>query len=306
MTRQSPFTRTERVLAYIHDNLEQALTLDDLARVCGVSRWQLQRIFQQQTGLNVAQYVRELKLSLAADTVLQSDGRMLDIAYQHGFASEVSFSRAFKQFFGLSPSAYRRRGIRVGLRNPIQIGRSNQIDHAFLQTRIEYREPFAIFGLSTALQGVLAEKPDFYTQVPLTWEKLLSQVAQLDGLEAQMIGVVDTRLTHDSQQHIEYWAGLNVHLDYLAQLKQLQSQSCLSRLAIPAQEYAVVSYQGQLSGFSQLVEWLICEWLPDSGYDSINGFELECYGELALHGHQPSQMEYWLPVIPVTQPRKKL
>lgn len=301
MSRQSPFTRTERVLAYIHDNLEQALALDDLAEVCGVSRWQLQRIFQQQTGLNVAQYVRELKLSLAADAVLQSDARMLDIALQHGFASEVSFSRAFKQFFGLSPSAYRRRGIRVGLRTPIKIRHGEPIDRAFLHTRIEYRSPLQITGLSTSLQGVLADNPDFYTQVPLTWEKLLAQVAKIESLSGQMIGVVDTRLTNDQQQSVEYWAGLDLVPEQLGLLQAELGESALASLSIPAQEYAVVSYQGQLSGFSQLVEWLICEWLPDSGYDSVNGFELECYGELTLLGQEPNKMEYWLPVSPSTK-----
>ena len=66
----------------------------------------------------MAHYVRELKLSQAAEALLSGRQRVLDLALCYGFGSEVSFSRAFKQQFGCSPLAYRKRGLRLGLRTP--------------------------------------------------------------------------------------------------------------------------------------------------------------------------------------------
>ena len=65
-------TRIERVLDYIHANLDQPLSLEALARQSCWSRWQLQRVFLHETGQTVAHYVRELKLSMAAEALLST------------------------------------------------------------------------------------------------------------------------------------------------------------------------------------------------------------------------------------------
>ena len=296
MKGQSPYSRVERVLDYIHQHIDQTLSLDDLVEVFGISRWQLQRIFQQQTGLNVAQYVRELKLSLAAEKVLTTDDRMLDIAYQFGFTSEVSFSRSFKQLFGLSPSQYRRRGTKVGLRNPITQRAEHFIDSTSLQTRIEHKSEFTVYGISSPVNGLLDAAPNVATIVPSLWETLLSRLGNPNDLKAQLVGVVDTQHHTPEHANLRYWAALQLD-DFPAEtLQNYLAQTQLSTLVIPTQDYAVVSYHGLASGFSQLVEWLMCDWLPQSGYDSVNGFELEHYGALINNIDTPTDMEYWLPV----------
>ncbi|CAK2423310.1 Helix-turn-helix protein [Vibrio crassostreae] len=93
------FDRISRVLAYIHANLSSALSLEDIAKQSCWSRWQLQRVFQAETGLTVANYVRELKLSQAAEELLDSKERVIDIALELGFNSShkksLSFGRAW-------------------------------------------------------------------------------------------------------------------------------------------------------------------------------------------------------------------
>ncbi len=91
--------RVEKIVDYIHQNLDKPLTVTELADISCWSRWQLQRVFQEQTNHNLAQYVREQKLSRAAEQLLKSDQKVTDIALDFGFNSEVSFSRAFKQLF---------------------------------------------------------------------------------------------------------------------------------------------------------------------------------------------------------------
>ncbi|AQS35503.1 DNA-binding domain-containing protein, AraC-type [Shewanella psychrophila] len=296
MSNRSPLTRIEGVLEYIHDNLDKSLSLEELAEQSCWSRWQLQRVFQSQTGLSVAQYVRELKLSLAAERMITGGERMLDIAYELGFNSEVSFSRAFKQFFGSSPREYKLRGVRVGLRNPLtkltNLASSSVVDSAFLQTRIEYRPAFSILGVSSPIKGVLSDSPDFSTIVPETWRKLHDILdAQLVSA-SELIGVVDTRIV--AEPLINYWAGIESQTIKWDGQKVLQT---LNPLEIPAQEYAVVSYTGAISGFSHVVEWLICTWLPESGYSGVEGLELETYGAIEERDNEAhTEMEYWLPV----------
>ncbi len=134
--------RIEKLLSYIHIHVDLPLTLDDLSKQSCWSRWQLQRVFQAKTGLNVAQYVREIKLSLAAEHLLTSRERMVDIAVEFGFNSEISFSRAFKQQFGLSPKSYRQQGIRRGIKIPLVRPSANttifQSNNDYFQDRKSY------------------------------------------------------------------------------------------------------------------------------------------------------------------------
>jgi len=108
------FTRIERILDYIHTNIDSPLSVEYLAKKSCWSRWQLQRIFLQETNQTVAQYVREIKLSRAAEQLLSNSNRIMDIALNCGFNSEISFNRSFKQLFQCSPRAYRKRGQHIG------------------------------------------------------------------------------------------------------------------------------------------------------------------------------------------------
>jgi AraC family transcriptional regulator len=107
--------RVSLLLSYIDNNFHQSLDVILLAQISGWSRWQLQRIFRAHTGLNVAQYVRQLRLAIAAWELLNTRDRQLDIALFCGFESEVSFSRCFKQHFGCPPRNYRQLGELTGI-----------------------------------------------------------------------------------------------------------------------------------------------------------------------------------------------
>ncbi len=115
MELNSQTQRIASVLQYIDWNLQKSLDVNSLSKISGWSRWQLQRVFSAHTGLNVAQYVRQLRLAIAAWRLLNSNDRQLDIALFCGFDSEVSFSRSFKQHFGCPPREYRQLGQLTGI-----------------------------------------------------------------------------------------------------------------------------------------------------------------------------------------------
>ena len=90
---------------------------------------------------------------------------------------------------------------------------------------------------------------------------------------------------------LPYWAGV-------AAEEGSEPPSGLARLAIPPQEYAVLSHVGPISQLGQTLNWFILHWLPASGYRGLDGFELERYTP-DFDGQQPyARMEYWLPIAP--------
>lgn len=82
-------------------------TLDDLARLCGLSRRQLMRAFRQETGQTVGAYVQRVLLDRARALLRETDLPIAEIARQSGFASPTSFATAFRRAQGHPPRTYR-------------------------------------------------------------------------------------------------------------------------------------------------------------------------------------------------------
>ena len=316
------FNRIEKVLDYIHHHLDLPLTLDDLSQKSCWSRWQLQRVFSAKTGLSVAQYVREIKLSKAAELLLCSRSeRIVDIAFQFGFSSEISFSRAFKQFFSCSPRAYKQRGLRTGLRQPItalmlaskanhSVGCAlfdNPIDPRFIQIRIEHKPQFLIEGCRGAITGLFSLNPNFESEVPKIWQRFHQHSSCFTSPSSQtFIGVVDASRdvieypSLDEPQTLDYWAGMPVESLPTGSLSISTNtnvaQHSLHYFEVPTQEYVVLPHVGPISGLKHRLEWLISHWLPNSGYRGIDGIELEMYSPDYQADSPQAYMEYWLPI----------
>ncbi|GLQ75318.1 AraC family transcriptional regulator [Vibrio penaeicida] len=286
--------RIEKLLSYIHSNVDLPLTLEDLSKQSCWSRWQLQRVFHSKTGLNVAQYVREIKLSLAAEQILTSHDRMVDISVAFGFNSEISFSRAFKQYFGLSPRAYRQQGnrnrIKIPLVRPSASAPRFQPDTDYFQIRIEHRAASTLYGIREPIKGLFAQIPNFKQKVPQIWEELHSKCKEVRGLSPQL-GVIDATHSVMGEEGLEYWSGLNAE-----QLSE-RTKAKLSSLDIPEHDYAVLPVHGPIEKLADLVEWFILFWLPDSGYQGVDGYEIEVYDHRFNATSDTSYMEYWFPVI---------
>ncbi|MFV0573998.1 MAG: helix-turn-helix domain-containing protein [Vibrio sp.] len=295
------FTRIEKVLEYIHHHLFLSLSLEDLAQKSCWSRWQLQRVFTAATGVNVAQYVREIKLSKAAENLIDTPNeRIVDIALSLGFNSEISFSRSFKQFFGCSPRDYRKRGIRTGLRQPLtralnnstqELETSSQLNSQLSQIRIEHKDAFQLMGCRGEIRGIFDPDPNFQQSVPEVWQQLdLMKSRHLpEGyavLHNQRFGVIDT--VSQNNQSLTYWA---------TEPFQAKHQDNFSTLTIPEQEYAVLSHKGEVVSLKFQLEWFFTCWLPQSGYTGVDGYELEIYPEDYDSSDPDAYMEYWLPVV---------
>ena len=101
--------RIQRVVDHIDAHLAAPLDLATLAAIAHVSPWHFHRVFQASTGETLADRVRRRRLEIAAARLLtQPPATALSIALDVGFASAEVFTRAFRQHFGVTPTAWRR------------------------------------------------------------------------------------------------------------------------------------------------------------------------------------------------------
>ena len=96
-------------VALMEANLEETISLDELAQYVGISRRQLERLFQKHLKCVPSRYYLELRLGRARQLLLQSNLSIIDISLACGFISAPHFSKCYRDFFGIPPRDERRR-----------------------------------------------------------------------------------------------------------------------------------------------------------------------------------------------------
>ena len=272
-------TRLNRVLSHIEQNLHQTVLVADLAELAGWSRWQLQRVFAEKTGLSVAQYIRHLRLSQAATQLISTSERHLDIALNAGFESEATFSRAFRQQFDCTPRQYRNRAVPAGIRFPLAETRMHSI-------RLEFRDAFQIHGLRCRTHGLFSLTPDYKQRIPELWKQTLSALSETQSEFSKPIGVIE--VGEQSEGQLTYWVGCESFDPAPTESFQM--------LSVPASLYAVIRHIGPLDHLPETIRWFIVHWLDYSPYEAYEGFDIEDYLDLQESSEPPRRVDYWIPI----------
>ncbi|MBU3102068.1 MULTISPECIES: HD domain-containing protein [Clostridium] len=92
-------------IEYIEENIKEELTIELLANEVGYSVYHFSRIFTEQMGMPLMEYVRERRLICASKYIF--DGKkILDVSIEFGFKTHSGFSKAFKKKFGFTPTQH--------------------------------------------------------------------------------------------------------------------------------------------------------------------------------------------------------
>ncbi len=95
-------------VSLMESNIEEPIGLDELASHVGLSRRQLERLFQKHLRCVPTRYYLELRLRRARQLLLQTSKSIVEIAFSCGFVSAPHFSKCYRDFFGVPPRDERR------------------------------------------------------------------------------------------------------------------------------------------------------------------------------------------------------
>lgn len=98
----------EKTVAYVREHYAEPLTVEQLAGMAGVGRWQFSEQFRRLTGEKPLDYINTLRMNRAKELLLLTDDTLRDIAHNVGFRDECYFNRRFSRMFGCSPKSYAR------------------------------------------------------------------------------------------------------------------------------------------------------------------------------------------------------
>jgi AraC-like DNA-binding protein len=102
------FAHISAAIRYAEEHVSRRPGIAELARIAGMSTYQLDRRMQRVFGLTTGQWVLKTRISHASRALLDTDKAVAEIALEAGYADQSAFTRQFRRSTGLSPTAYRR------------------------------------------------------------------------------------------------------------------------------------------------------------------------------------------------------
>lgn len=232
--------KINRCIEFIELNLKNELILQTIAQQSGLSLYHCHRIFSGLTGYSLKEYIRKRRLSNAAVELINSKKRIIDLAYDYGYETPESFSRAFKQLFSVNPSIYRKRIPYIKLVDKIDIYENKSIlikGGKMIKPEIIEKPAFHILGYAVETNYL---NGDNFKDIPQFWkeampEGLLQKISKKLKPEC-CLGVC---LDFQEDGKMKYIIGYEV--EALDQVPPRQFQTF-----IPSAKYAVFTAKGKM------------------------------------------------------------
>ena len=157
-------------IEYIEKNLDATIEIDEIAKAAYTSRYHFQRMFHALTGVTLTEYIRNRRLTLAAEELSVGNAKIIEIAVKYGYESPDAFAKAFQRLHGVTPSKIRKGDVKLKAfpKLSFQISIKGESE---LEYRIVEKGEFKVFGIvfstTTVNNALYKEIPEFCDKI---WE----------------------------------------------------------------------------------------------------------------------------------------
>jgi len=272
-----------KAIWYIESHLGDALTLDEIAAIGGVSRFHMVRAFAAATGLSVMRYVRARRLSEAARALAGGAPDILNLALEADYGSHEAFTRAFRDHFGVTPEAVRAASCvdKLRLQEPIMM--DSTLTESLQAPRFETGKAMLVAGVGERYNHANGGT----ATIPGQWQRYHQKVDEIpDRVGNVAYGVC---CNGDDSGNFDYIAGVEV-----SDFSNLPRE--FSRVRIPEQKYAVFTHSEHISTIRRTVNTIWNHWLPESGLCVADAPNFERYDEKFDPATGSGGLEIWVPV----------
>lgn len=102
-----------KAIHYIEKHLTDDIAIDEISNQTYTSSSHFQFVFHVVMGITIGEYIRNRRLSSAAQDLLRADSRIIDVAMRYQYDTQESFSKAFTRFHGVPPSKIQRGNVKL-------------------------------------------------------------------------------------------------------------------------------------------------------------------------------------------------
>jgi len=277
-------------LSFIEENLANRIDSHEVAKRALCSEYHFKRMFSFLAGVPLSEYIRRRRLTLAAFELSDSNVRIIDLAIKYGYKSPDSFTRAFHNLHGITPSEARNHGhtIKAYPRMTFQLSIKGGKE---MNYRLEEKEAFRIIGVKKRVpilfNGVNPE-------IASMWESLedetINKLKRLSNVEP--VGMLSASVNF-SEERMEEKGELD---HYIGVATTNECPHHLTQLHVPALTWAVFESIGPFPETLQEI-WgrIYSEWFPSANYELVEGPEI-LWNENKNTSSPKFKSEIWIPV----------
>lgn len=244
------------VLSYIYLHIDTELNAAELARRESLSVYHLQRIFKEETGKNLYETVKSIRLQKAASLLLTNKyATVSEIARMCGYSSQTSFIKAFRERFHTTPKVWKS-GAYLEYSKKILAGSpygAQERDFSGTIPRIVKAPP--IYAAYIRHRG-------YNISIKNSWNRLRGwSIENGLGESARQIGFHHDNPTITPLDECAYIAAVEVP-------KGSRPHGSVAYFEIPASLCAVFHIQGKYGDVLHFMRYVYQIWLPESGFET--------------------------------------
>lgn len=248
--------RMSKALAFIEANLGNELCPDAVAAEAFFSLPHMYRVFRAMTGLSIKDYISRRRLSVAAESLLSGNAKVIDLALSLRYESPETFLRAFRRQYGMTPSEFRKSSTEANLflpMNPEKMRDEISKGESGIEPRYVRHRELALYGHS--VRTSMADGKNL-SDIPLFWDRLsLNGFLETEGNES-FYGVYDD------------WEGEDDFTLYAGKSVAAIDPASLEAFAVPAARYAVFTLD-PFDPERAAAFWtsIYGQWFPETGIE---------------------------------------
>ncbi|WP_026478618.1 AraC family transcriptional regulator [Alkaliphilus transvaalensis] len=289
--------RMKGAIYYIEENLSNDIDYNEVAKIACCSTYHFQRMFSFITDVPLSEYIRRRRLTLAAFELQNSSTKILDIALKYGYDSPNSFTRAFQNLHGVTPSVAREKGVQLKAYPSISFHISIKGD-VEMNYKIEEKGSFKVIGVEAIINTTNEEN---FTTIPKFWQEcghkgILERLGEIEiNNKLEGLGKTNSIMCYRNtgEDSFPYMIGV-IDFDGSANAPQ-------DLLSVEVKPYTWAIFRTEDHGYEDASEkiqavWrrIFPEWFPTSGYEHDCGPELEL--TYNIEGDR-FYSEVWIPVV---------
>lgn len=275
-----------QAVEFIENNLYEQITVLDVAKSTSYSYFHFHRFFYLMTNETIGSYIRGRRLTQAAHDLNHTQKSITMISLSLGFETPESFTRAFKNRFGMTPSSYRKQGL------DILIGNRPSLEN-FKLPEVKQLKPQIIYLEETNLVGIeftSAQIKDGYVDA---W-RLFNKEYQQDFAKSDFYGVYQSDdLCNSDTFNLKCEAQIFIGTNY----KNSYFPKKYNTRIIKGGRYAKFTYVGIVENMIDFYQYIWGVWVVSSGYELDSRSDFEIYTDRFRGEHDSnSEIDIYLPI----------
>lgn len=254
--------KMNEALEYIESHLDDEVDFKEIERITGTSIYHFRRMFSFLSGMSLGEYIRNRKLSNATFDLLHGGLSVTDTAFKYGYESVDGFSRAFRDWAGISPSEVKKNNtLKSFPKLSFQLTVRGGMD---MEYKIEKKEAFRIVGVSKRVPIQFeGENPEIMKLAQSITPEQREKMRSLANMEPYQ--VVNASYNFD-----DGWQEEKGSLDHMIGFLTTKESGFdgLDVVEVPALTWAIFSCRGEFPKVMQdTMAKIAAEWLPSSDYE---------------------------------------